>query len=248
MFMICEKNSFNGTPKEVDIETTTTSNVGHKKLVEHFLKKQILSKDTPSVNVKDQHNICDIMNDRDMIFENKDQSLLIEKISQKIPNFDVKKYIKENTRSSKYTEISTRIYAHYPRRKNDDHNIKHRSEKKFEKCFQDLPILQQYIKQNLTTCSISIIPKTLSLALIACYDRVEYINWKSYLPWDLIEFLSNLFLHHGCYDETLIIPASVYLYAKLAHDCLMAGLLEPKLHGFYQDYCIEDISDCKKRN
>ena len=80
MLVIYENNSFNSIPKEVDIDTTSNFNVGHKKIVEHFLNKQMLSKDAPTVTIKYKNNVRDTMNNKDVICENKEQSILIEKV------------------------------------------------------------------------------------------------------------------------------------------------------------------------
>ena len=40
-------------------------------------------------------------------------------------------------------------------------------------------------------------------------------------------------MRHGCYDETLIIPTPVHLYATVAYECMIIGETHPEYPQFY---------------
>ena len=141
--------------------------MSNKKLVEHFPNKY-----TPTVTIKDKNNVSDTIHKKVVICENKDQSIFILKKSKELPNFDFKGYIKENTKSREYTNISIRTYDYYSSSKDDYQNIGHLSEDKVEKYLQTFPVLEQYMNRNVTICSTSVSPSAFLIALITCYDRV----------------------------------------------------------------------------
>ena len=101
MLMICEDNSFNSTPKEVDIDTTSSFNNRHRKIMKEFLNKV-----ARTVTIQDKKNVLDITNNKDVICDNKNKNILIEKQVKSYQNL-----MSKNTLKKILSQVSIKILS-----------------------------------------------------------------------------------------------------------------------------------------
>ena len=134
------------------------------------------------------------------------------------PTFDADKFLEGN---EQYDEYMKKTYAYYPPYDSDS-LIKAAIAPKvddIETIFDSSTILHQYLKCNKLCINGEYYKYNNATAAILINNRRE-VTQTSWLSWDYMQLLMNLFLRDRSYDDDIaIIPAGVYYYCVLARRC-----------------------------